>query len=529
MSEPSLAAPASLPASQRGWRNAWVTSFGDRWAIDVAVMALVVFCFGAVRPLSDPDLPMHLSVGEWIVRHRAVPFVEPFAWTREGAPYFAYSWLPQTLFFLVFEHFGHIGLRVLQGLIVVASGASAVFLGRTAEWRPSQSIILGGLNLIVAAFFVATLRPQSILLITIPIIWAAFHRIVGSTHVVQSVIVLFAASSITANSHLFFPLTLAPAALVLVHATTRARDAASGVAAVLAGWFTSPYSPHWLAVFRHNFGSNPLYRPPAAITELQPGFVTMIYPSVSAMLLLVAAMLAVPWLLARAPLATRERVMAALYWSIGLILFGYAVRLFIAWWLLVIVPVGWAIAYLTRDTEDAPARLRYRALGLAACVLIIVTAFLSHRREWEMEGSTTVRTLPTYGGMSIEPLADWLARNTSPSPRVRMMTSFANGSYLTWRLPGFSASIDSRGVFPDSVAAAEAVVLASDRDVPLGPWRSSDVAILPLRYRSAAVLDTASGWRRIAAAPGSPATVDSSGLWVREAWLLVHGRSPVTR
>jgi hypothetical protein len=173
VNEQAPAAPAHPPATQRGWRNAWATSFGDRWPLDLIVMGLVVFAFGAVRPLSDPDLPMHLSVGEWIVRHHAVPFVEPFAWTREGAPYFAYSWLPQTLFFVVFDQFGHLGLRALQGLIVVASGASAVMLARAAGWRPGQSIILAGFNLIVAAFFVATLRPQSILLITIPLIWAS--------------------------------------------------------------------------------------------------------------------------------------------------------------------------------------------------------------------------------------------------------------------------------------------------------------------------------------------------------------------
>jgi hypothetical protein len=98
------------------------------------------------------------------------------------------------------------------------------------------------------------------------------------------------------------------------------------------------------------------------------------------------------------------------------------------------------------------------------------------------------------------------------------MTTFANGSYLTWRLPGYSASLDSRGVFPDSVSAAESVVLATDRDVPLGPWRSADAAVLPVRYRAAAVLDTASGWRRVAAAPGSPRVLDSPALWVRESW-----------
>ena len=70
----------------------------------------------------------------------------------------------------------------------------------------------------------------------------------------------------------------------------------------------------------------------------------------------------------------------------------------------------------------------------------------------------------------------------------------------------------------DSWLPAEAVVLASDRDVPLGPWRSADVAILPLRYRAAAALDTASGWRRELTVPGDPEASDSVGLWLRESW-----------
>jgi hypothetical protein len=274
----------------------------------------------------------------------------------------------------------------------------------------------------------------------------------------------------------------------------------------------------WLDVFRHNFAPNPLFRPPAAITELQPGFVTMLHPAVGALFLVVVAMLAVPWVLARAPLERRERLMAAVYWCLGLVLFGFAARLFIAWWLLAIIPVGWAIAHLTRDTDDAPPRLRFRLLGVGACVVIVATAFVKGRPEWALEGDTSVRTLPTVGARSSEPLAEWLLRNAVPGSRGRLMTTFANGSYLTWRLPGYSASLDSRGMFPDSVSAAESVVLATDRDVPLGPWQSADAAVLPVRYRVAAVLDTASGWRRVATAPGYPQPLDSAALWVRESW-----------
>ena len=533
----SSAAPPASPAASAGpsasatpsGTAAWAESFGARWKLDLAVMALIVFCFGAVRPLSDPDLPMHLSVGEWIVRHGRVPFTEPFAWTRPGSPYYAYSWLPQTTFYLVLDTFGHLGLRALQGILVLASAASAVVLARAAGLRPSQAIIVAGFNLIVAAFFVALLRPQSILLITIPLVWVGFLWVALGRHSKLAPLVLFLSSAITANSHLFFPLTLAPAALLLVYPPARRRDAAVAVASVVAGWLATPYAFYWLDVFRHNFAANLLVRPPSAITELQPGFVTMLQPSPTAMITLVAAMLAIPWLLSRATLGRREHMLAATFWSTGLILFGYAARLFVAWWLLALLPVVWTVKHLTQASQDGPPRRRFKVLGLAACFLIVTTEIAKTRRDWAMEGDTMRRTLPTVGALPAERIAAWLDSSGKAHGGGRVMSTFTFGSYLTWRLPLYSESIDSRGVFPDSVTAAEAVVLASDRDVPLGPWRSADLAILPLRFRVAEVLDSATGWRRVATVPGNPQSLDSAGLWVRLNWWNKRTRSMPNR
>jgi hypothetical protein len=506
------------------WQRSWVLSFGDQWRLDIFVMALVVFLFGAVRPLSDPDLPMHLALGEWIVSHRAVPMVEPFSWTRAGSPYYAYSWLPESLYYLVLRTFGHVGLRALQGLMVVGAAASTLVLAQVAKWRASQGVILAGMNLIVGAFFVAMLRPQSVLLITLPLIWAGFLMVCRGDHLLRPALLIFVASAVTANSHLFFPLTLAPAVLLLVTPPRRHRHAIAGVAAVLCGWFASPYGTHWFQVFHHNFAPNILVRPPSAVTELQPGFVTMLYPSPTAMLALVATMLAIPWILAHAPLSRHERLLSGAYWGVGIILFGYAARLFVAWWLLSLLPVGWAIVHLTRSSEEAPPRLGVRLLGLAACALLIGTEFAKTRNEWALEGDTVRRTLPTVVALPAERIARVIQRHAEPPAGTRMMSTFALGSYLTWRLPRYSQSIDSRGVFPDSVLAAEAVVLASDRDVPLGPWKSADLALMPVRYRSAAVLDTASGWRRELTVAGDPEPTDSVGLWLRNSWRATYWR-----
>src|SRR5215211_5751881 len=132
----------------------------------------------------------------------SVPFTEPFSWTAVGQPYFAYSWLPQWVYFETFSAFGHYGLRALQGLLVLSSAAAALLLARAAGWRPSLGVMLAGFNLIVAAFFVAMLRPQSILLITMPIMWAMFTRVAQGEGSWRTVLWLFLASALTANSHL---------------------------------------------------------------------------------------------------------------------------------------------------------------------------------------------------------------------------------------------------------------------------------------------------------------------------------------
>jgi hypothetical protein len=65
--------------------------------------------------------------------------------------------------------------------------------------------------------------------------------------------------------------------------------------------------------------------------------------------------------------------------------------------------------------------------------------------------------------------------------------------------------------------------------LPIEPLATADVAIIPLGYRAAAVLDTAAVWHRVATVPGSPDPTDSTGLWVRRAWLEHFERRPPMR
>jgi hypothetical protein len=385
--------------------------------------------------------------------------------------------------------------------------------------------MLAGFNLIVAAFFVAMLRPQSILLITMPVVWAMFIRIADGDSSRKTLLWIFLASALTANSHLFFPLTLAPAAALWARGRIGSRTGVAAVLAVIVGWMTSPYALHWPSVFRHNFGSHALTRFPSPISEMRPGFVTMVQPPFGPMLLLVGCMLALPWIVAQQRQSGRQRFVAAAYWMVGAIAFGYAVRLFVLWWVLSIVSFGAALAWAARGTAEAPPRLPIRLLGLFACSFIIAAEVVRTRDARALEGSVRDRTLPTFGAKPAERIAQWLTSNAVPEARGRIMTSFALGSYLTWRLPHYSTSIDSRGLQPDSVTAAEAVVSAAAQGYPLGPWRSADLAVLPVQFRAAAALDSAAGWRRAVVVQDDPLRSDSTALWVRADWWARYARA----
>src|SRR5690349_1851127 len=112
------------PVFGPAWRGDWRATLGPAWAPLLTAFAICLFIGGATTPLSDADLPMHLALGQWIAQHRAVPFVEPFAWTRAGEPFYAYSWAAELLYYNVLSGLGPTGLQVLQGLTVAAGGVA---------------------------------------------------------------------------------------------------------------------------------------------------------------------------------------------------------------------------------------------------------------------------------------------------------------------------------------------------------------------------------------------------------------------
>lgn len=510
------------------WADDWRETLGGGWRLQLAFFALCLFVAGAGVPLADPDLPMHLATGEWIVRHHAVPFIEPWAWTRSGAPFQAYSWAIETAYYVILVRAGPIGLHLLQGLVYAALGASIVVLGRVAGWRAWTTIAVGAIHLIVALGATPFLRPQAILLIATPLSWALVLRARDADRLRWELPALILVSAVVANTHLLFPITAAPCVLLLTRIPEDRRRLLTIPAAIVAGWFVTPYALHWVEIYQLYLAPNALFGPPSAIAEYRPGFSSAVGSGVSSVS--VCLCLAVlPW--AAAPrFNARERLLHGLLWFAGLLMFALAMRALVIWWLLIIPTAACAIELLPAVTMPV-LRTTQRAAVVAIFSAVGLVGLSDYRDSLTLERSRSTRALSSITARSMEPIAEWLDCNVrrDVGRGGRLITTFNFGGYVPWRLPYLSESIDGRTIFPDSVAKAETYFPPNRPVVPLPPWRTADLAIVPFNFPVAAVLDTATGWRRIAITNQLEGRATIIGLWVTDRWWAKAGRVELPR
>lgn len=502
----AVAAPAAGPIDS-------APADGATWT--GALLVLVTFVWAALPPLHEMDLGQHLATGEWIWRTRAVPFSEPFAWTREGQPFYAYSWLAEVLFYLLLRTFGPLGLHLLEGALAGGAVLSMLWAGRQLGWSRNVCLAVAVLHLALFWGVAGTLRPQQLLFSTVPLAWGLVGGIRSRGVSALRIVGLVAVGALAANTHLFFPLTAVPLAYWLI-AGPNQRGWLPAAGALLLGWLLSPYGLGWPRVFALYLGDNILLGRPPSIAEFVPGFE---YASVrEGVVFAVGALLLAPWAGALRGRPLRERVAHALCWTAGLLLFAYAGRLVVAWWLLALPLLGEAVARaLAAGTGLVKASVaRFATLGAAAAVL---TAASPSVRPvfWRFEGGTEQRMLPRAGQDPALWLPGWLLCHTRPGANGRVFTEFNYGSELNWRLPGFSPSIDGRTIFPDSIAVDFSMKGAGRLYPRASTWRYADLALLDRSFYLSPVLDQDTGWVLLAEA--SPAArVGLGALWAKREW-----------
>ena len=112
----SIANTAEAASPTRGLLPLWVGA---------GVYALLLWAGN--RLLTDPDTLWQVTVGQWIIDHRAVPETDVYSFTMRGQPWISMYWVAQVLYAKAYSIFGW------SGPVVLAAAASAATFALLAK------------------------------------------------------------------------------------------------------------------------------------------------------------------------------------------------------------------------------------------------------------------------------------------------------------------------------------------------------------------------------------------------------------
>ncbi|MEA2918669.1 MAG: hypothetical protein QOJ15_10750, partial [Bradyrhizobium sp.] len=124
----SVANTAEDASPMRGLLPLWV---------GVGIYAL--FLLAGNRLLIDPDTMWHITVGQWMLDHHAVPHTDIYSFTMRGHPWISMQWVAEVLYAKAYALFGWSGPVVLAASAIAATFA---LLARFLSRRLSESTAL---------------------------------------------------------------------------------------------------------------------------------------------------------------------------------------------------------------------------------------------------------------------------------------------------------------------------------------------------------------------------------------------------
>jgi len=138
LSAVAAAGRVRAPALKLSWL---IPSFSDCVFIALVLWLFVWGASGWSSLLGDGDTGWHIRTGEYILRTHHVPTQDLFSFSRPGAPWFAWEWLTDVFYAVLFQLAGLKGIVLAAGLMIALY---AVVILRYTVWR--------GANALVAAF-----------------------------------------------------------------------------------------------------------------------------------------------------------------------------------------------------------------------------------------------------------------------------------------------------------------------------------------------------------------------------------------
>src|SRR5262249_34295659 len=140
LSQPQLrpAAPWLPRALSTAWGRALVPSLADFFFCAVLIWLFVAgaSCWKAL--LMDGDSGWHIRVGEYILDRHAVPTHDLFSYSKPDAPWFAWEWLTDVIYAVLYR------LAGLKAIVLWAGALIAIYatlLLRYTLWRGANSLI----------------------------------------------------------------------------------------------------------------------------------------------------------------------------------------------------------------------------------------------------------------------------------------------------------------------------------------------------------------------------------------------------
>lgn len=117
--DPVSPAKPSAEAAVRDWKAAVSPSLFDLfiWTVLGWTFFAGAKDLGWSQLLSDGDAGWHMRVGQWILEHGRVPTADFFSFSKPGEPWFAWEWLSDVVFALMYNAMGLKGMVWLTAVL----------------------------------------------------------------------------------------------------------------------------------------------------------------------------------------------------------------------------------------------------------------------------------------------------------------------------------------------------------------------------------------------------------------------------
>ena len=139
--EHELDVPSSANAPVQGGSSPRAEKIANTTVLALLFAAPALICLH-FAVANDLDIWWHLSTGQWILQHHAVPRVDLFSASMAGKPWQAYSWLFELIVTKLFLRLGLVGIATYTSAMVLAITVALYHMIRRLQADFSLAVLL---------------------------------------------------------------------------------------------------------------------------------------------------------------------------------------------------------------------------------------------------------------------------------------------------------------------------------------------------------------------------------------------------